>query len=121
MNKIIKHFRDLNFTVISTSHEHYVDYQIHDIVTYDESNNPMWGRSSLDLTPIHTNNLKESSIYLHGNIRWDGCSNWYFDEQDSIMLHGCGREELMRYSKIMTECWDWTKELCPNWDESVAK
>ena len=34
----------------------------------------------------------EATPYAHGSIKWDGCSDWFFDEQDECMLHFCNRK-----------------------------
>jgi hypothetical protein len=89
MFKHTKHLEELNFTVLANVSEYYVTFVIHD---------------------MHAEDVDE--IYLHGSVKWDGCSNWYFDEQDRNMLHGCDKADLQRLGIVMAFCWDWTVELC---------
>jgi hypothetical protein len=63
-----------------------------------------------------TNDVTAAEVFLHGEVKWDGCSNWHFDEQERVMLHGCSRDDLTKIGAIMAACWDWTAELCPKWD-----
>ena len=60
--------------------------------------------------------MDESEVYLHGIVKWDGCSNWHFDEQDRVMLHGCSREDLTNLGELMAKCWDYAKENLESWD-----
>lgn len=60
-----------------------------------------------------TENLEEAEIYLHGHVKWDGCSNWYFDAQDGCMLYGCSKSDIQRFGDIMAFCWDWTASILP--------
>jgi len=111
----IRHFHELRFTVLATDYEHYVEFIVYDIQSYqdDDQSKPHWPRQGADTSPDSVDNLGEAEIYLHGSIKWDGCSNWYFDEQDRNMLHGCSRQEIQRFGDVMGACWDWAAELMP--------
>jgi hypothetical protein len=101
-DKLIKHFPEMDFVACATIQEHSIDFAVYDIEE----------RSWDDGAPI----FDESEPYLHGYVKWDGCSNWYFDEQDRVMLHGCNKSDLLRLGQVMGECWDWAAELLgPTW------
>jgi hypothetical protein len=118
----IRHCKDLNFSVVAEIHRHRVDFAIYDISgyavgetvgVYDVPEYPSVGQVS----SMHTTaNLEDAEVYLHGEVKWDGCSNWHFDEQDRVMLHGCSKADIQRFGDVMALCWDWTAELCPSWD-----
>lgn len=108
-----KHIPELNFTVVANPKDYSVEFTVYDIVGYSQEDAPLWGKSgATHFDPVDT--LEASEPYLHGAVKWDGCSNWYFDEQDRVMLHGCSREDVQRFGDVMALCWDWTKELLPN-------
>lgn len=117
----IKHVPELNFTIVAEPHDYYVTYTIYDIQGYSEGetkgvfDTPCWPRAGAMSSPDSVDTLEESEPYLHGDVKWDGCSNWEFDEQERAMLHGCSRGDVQRFGDVMAMCWDWTKELCPNW------
>jgi hypothetical protein len=96
---LIKHFPDLGFTVAAWPQGHYVDFNVYEIVEFQESSTPG------TIEP-----------YLHGYVKFDGCSNWYFDQQDRVMLHGCTRADVLRFGEIMAACWDWAAEIIPIWE-----
>jgi|688.fasta_scaffold819497_1 hypothetical protein len=103
---LTKQFTSLQFVVHATVQEHSVDFVAYDIEGF-------FG-ARLDAPAIN-----ESEPYLHGTVKWDGCSNWYFDEQDRVMLHGCQRSDLTRFGEVMAACWDWASELLePTWQGS---
>lgn len=113
----VQHRFDLQFTVVATVHSHWVDFAIYDMVSWADDT-PAWcalvesgggGRVPVD-------SLEEAEVYLHGSVKWDGCSNWHFDEQDRVMLHGCGRADVQRFGDVMAMCWDWTAKLLPSWN-----
>lgn len=115
--KIIKHFKDLDFTVVAEPNSHYVDYIIYDIKGWVEGDTPgvfdkpLWGDYQVDV-----DDLENAEPYIHGEVKWDGCSNWHFDEQDRIMLHGCCKKDIQRFGDVLARCWEWTAELCPSFD-----
>lgn len=123
---LVRHFLDLRFTVVAVPHSHWVEYTIYDIEGFGEGDTkgvydrPLWHKAGDPCSPSPVDTLGESEPYLHGDVKWDGCSNWHFDQQDRVMLHGCSRGGVHRFGEVMARCWDWTAELCPNWDETIA-
>lgn len=116
---VIRHDKALGFTIVATPHDYHVDFVIYDIEGWVEGATdgvfdvPTWHRAGSSSDWAKT--LEEAEPYLHGSVKWDGCSNWHFDEQDRVMLHGCRREDVLRFGEVMAKCWDWTAELCPHW------
>lgn len=41
-------------------------------------------------------------VYASGTLKWDGCVDLYFDEQDDCMLHFCGAEAEPLLGRMMT-------------------
>lgn len=99
--------QDLSFTVIAMVHSHSVVFTIYEIMAWEEGDVPLYGD--------YSDSLETAAVFLHGSVKWDGCSNWHFDAQDACMLHGCSREDLTRMGEVMGRCWDWAAQLLPNW------
>lgn len=109
---MIRNFFDLKFTVVAVKNEHCVDFAIYEIDKCDSNKEIVfWHKKNSDIYPDPVKTLDEADIFLHGSIKWDGCSNWYFDEQDKAMLHGCTRDDLVRFGEMMARCWDWNLEI----------
>ncbi|WP_174936596.1 hypothetical protein [Burkholderia lata] len=114
-------FSDLKFTVMAEVHEHRVEFKIYDIAGWIEGPRkgfydcPIWRRADACSSDDTVEAIEESEVYLHGQVKFDGCSNWHFDEQDRVMLHGCCKADVHRFGDIMGACWDWAAELLPNW------
>ena len=115
METSVRHVHPLMFTIVAQPHGHYVEYAVYDIVGWDEKGTPRWhGITTPDGLP-GVEWLEEAQVYLHGSVKWDGCSNWYFDEQNRAMLHGCCKADVQRFGDVMALCWEWTGELLSNW------
>lgn len=115
-----KDWTDIEFTAITTSvSEHVVEYVVYAIEGVTTEGIVLWHAAGATW-PDPVADLTQAEIYLHGSVKWDGCSNWHFDEQDRLMLHGCTRRDLMNLGEVLARCWDWTRELLPNFEGEKA-
>lgn len=115
----IRHSEALDFTIVAEVHESRVDFFVFDIIGWTGGrldSTPLWRRHRAESSSDLVEDISHAERYLHGHVKWDGCSDWYFDEQDRVMLHGCSRADLQRLGDVMAACWDWASELCPNFD-----
>jgi len=65
--------------------------------------------------------LEEAQIFLSGNIRFDGCSNMQFNEQENCMLHFCGRKMATDVRVLMGELYDIAIDYIPSTDKDCFK
>lgn len=107
----IKVFDDLFFVAVGWPGEYSADFKVYNLFGLEADGTLEYEKDS---RPI--DNIADASVYLHGHVKWDGCSNWHFDEQDSCMLHGCDRQDLVALGEIMARCWDWASTLCEYWN-----
>jgi hypothetical protein len=112
--KHTKHLTELGYTIVAEPQGHHVDYTVYEVVATDMDGKLFWGGGECGMEGM-VETLEDAEPYLHGSVKWDGCSNWHFDEQDRVMLHGCSRANVVAWGEVMAACWDWTRELCPAW------
>jgi hypothetical protein len=110
-------FADLKFTVIAELGEGglFANFRVFDVKGLTQRGEPLYEPTNdapdnadgyVDTTdPLH------AVPYLHGSVKWDGCSNWHFDEQNRCMLHGCSRADVQRFGDVLGRCWDWAGKL----------
>lgn len=117
--KLIRHEKILGFSIVAQlgSAGYHVDYWIYDIFGTDENGALSWVDKEKSNGDGFTEKLEEASLWAHGYVKWDGCSNWDFDIAKKYKLHACTRKELTRIGSILTICWDWTKAICPDWND----
>jgi len=117
-NQLIRHSQELGFTIVAVPHSHHVEFTVYDVEAWQEGEKsgvfdmPLWHKAGTGSYPAPVDTLDEAEPYLHGSVKWDGCSNWHFDEQDRAMLHGCCRKDVLRFGEVMALCWDWAADLC---------
>lgn len=113
---MIYHFEKLGFSVVARPRGFSVDYDIYSHEGRDE-HGFLFHKKGSDDYPDPVSDILKADIFVRGSVKWDGCSNWYFDEQDRNMIHGCCKEDIVRLGSILGECWELTKMLCHNWFE----
>lgn len=60
----------------------------------------------------------EAERFLHGHVKWDGCSNWLFDETaEGLMLHFCSKDGAALIGRLLSRCYEITKLLIDRDDE----
>ena len=123
VDQIRRDFIDLDFTVIATPRQYVVDFEVYEIEAYtdDPANGgaPLWHRKDSPSHPDVVEEIGDAEIYIRGHVKWGGCSNWTFTENErGVMLHGCSRGNLSALGEVLARCWDLTGELMPNWDGS---
>ena len=111
------HSHELNFTITAEAYKYKTEFVIYEIMGWQEGNTkgeydqPFWSKeneiNSFDIAET----LEDAEKYLHGEVRLDGCSNWHFDKQDRMMLHGCCKHDLQRIGDVMAFCWDLATEM----------
>lgn len=119
MDKVISDHQwnvlDDQFTVTARVFEYHIAFKIYRLVALKAENRPFWpiigGKGSGDWT----DDLSKAEMFAHGDVKWDGCSNWYIDEQEVVMIHGCSRKCLTSIGEVLAFCWDKTEELCLKW------
>lgn len=111
------HYPDIFFSVIASPNRDdedggcfSVDFTVKKIVSLHEDGTPAEWQSE---TSFSTDDIGKADTYLHGFIRFDGCSNWHFDEQDRVMLHFCGRSMLADVGTLLTRIYDLAREHMP--------
>jgi hypothetical protein len=101
----------------------WVDYEVRQLGTRDADGKH---RFLVD-TPEgreETDDPERKPPFLHGTIKWDGCSHNYFDGEGRPgdgYLHGCGRGDMTRLGDLFDRLFDQALEMLgPEWAEYLA-
>lgn len=107
---VIEHHPD--FTIAFELHENkvVVNFKVYELCGEYEDGQRLYHAVGEDDHATTANPL-EARVYCHGGVKWDGCSNWHFDEQDDVMLHFCGRRGARKLSRIVEAAYDGAKKL----------
>lgn len=122
--------KEIGFTVVAVAYRYHVEYTVYEIAGLEMHEapdvagvdarrplfTPLWPRKGSTSSSDTVDSLSDAAVFLHGQVKWDGCSNWHFDEQDRVMLHGCTRTDLSNIGRVLEWCWDQTAIWCPRWD-----
>jgi hypothetical protein len=64
---------------------------------------------------------QEAEAFLHGTIRWNGCADLAFDQQERVMLHFCGRSDAAKVGKLLDKLYSLSAALIPSWNAELGK
>jgi hypothetical protein len=84
--------------------DHFIDFRVYTLLGKDADGLPVF------------QDAEKAEVFLSGFIKWDGCANVYFDGQDDVMLHFCGKGEAMNVGLLLGRVYDLAAKLIPNWD-----
>lgn len=64
-----------------------------------------------------TDDIEKAQVYLSGEVKWDGCANLQFDEQDNVMLHFCGVEDVRKIGALLERLYEIAAKAIPFWSD----
>jgi hypothetical protein len=92
-----------------------IEFSVYETVgfttTYEEK--PVYKRAGSDTSMDVVENIAEAQRFLHGNVKWDGCSNWSFDEHDKVMMHFCGVRDAEDIGRLFSALYSIARDLMP--------
>ena len=109
--EIVRHLPDVDFTVVATVSEYLLEVNAYAILCRE----PLMWELSDTVTTDYTEDLAKAAVFLHGSVKWDGCSNWHFDGQDACMIHFCCVEHGQALGKLFEALYAMAAELIPTW------
>lgn len=124
------HHADIAYTVVCRVFSHHADFDIYEIEEHDmtgregDTTTIWWPRAKPHIDPrkshIHTTkDIAEARRFAHGFVKWDGCSDWFFDHNmESCSVHGCSRSDLIALGELLARCFDMAAEHLPNWHDA---
>lgn len=112
----IRHYPALGYSVTAAPASHWVDFVVHAHFGQNPDGTPVFRLKHDGPATEPCDDIESAEVFVHGTVKWDGCSDWHFDEQERGTLHECGRTGLVNIGNVMAICWDWAAELLPNFD-----
>jgi hypothetical protein len=99
---------DIGYTIKADYKEYHIDFYVYRNMTYgldaDENDSVVWLKKN-GTWQEETSNIEEAETYVHGFIKWDGCSNWEYNKDSDIMIHFCGSNEAEFAAKVIPLCY----------------
>lgn len=119
MGERIELFPDLSFLVVaSLVNTHVAEFRIYNVAGFMDDERPLFERrGSRTFDP--TESIDEADPFATGRVKWDGCSDWHFDECDRVNIHGCTRHDVTRIGDVLGKCWDMAAEMIEAWSGDV--
>ena len=95
---------------ITDESEYYFSFEIYEVQGWEEEV-PGSGEFTIPF---------DLELYLAGSIKWDGCSNVWFGEEDGY-LHLCGKHCFDNHIKLLQELWEFASKRIEKFDYEIAE
>lgn len=82
----------------SDNFEYSINFNIHEVISWTGE----------------TNEIYDKELYLKGEIKWDGCSHFWFGEDGYI--HMCGKDSFEDHKKVFDAVWELASKKIKGWD-----
>jgi hypothetical protein len=98
--------------------DHWLDFRIYEIVRTTDAS----GTQAIEyIDPAAPTNCPAGTSppevpFANGDIKWDGCSDFYFDAQEHCMLHFCSKDSIQRMARMMQSVYELASTVMPAWD-----
>jgi hypothetical protein len=66
------------------------------------------------------NEIIEDEKYLSAYIKWDGCSHFWFGDEDKYQ-HLCGKTAVDNHCKVLQAVWELAEKSIREFDKEVAE
>ena len=119
-----KDFKDIMYTVVmergncpsyprgDDPRVFHCDFKVYSIYGIDSAGFVIFEHPEKCSHPVDT--IQEARLFMHGEIKWDGCTNFHFDEQDKLMIHMCGRKDMADLATLFDRLYAMADEVMPS-------
>lgn len=91
-----------------------IEFSVYEVVGLTATaETPIYKRAGAVSSMDMVEDVADAQRFLHGNVRWDGCSNWSFDEHDKVMMHFCGVRDAEDIGRLFSALYSIARELMP--------
>lgn len=107
-------WKDVGFTAVVVPGNSHFSFKLYEIKAAYDDGQIAYETAGGDFgAGDQTETLDNAQVYASGDIKWDGCSNLQFDEQEQVMLHFCGRRSWRDMSEAFERLYDHALKLYP--------
>ena len=108
-----------NYLAIINVFEHRMEFKVFEYTEFTGPNGhgeqypSLRGVSSDD----DTEDIYNAQSYFEGTIKWDGCCNVIYSDQNNCMLHYCGISDYRESHNMIEGLYNYASENIPSWDD----
>lgn len=105
---------DIGYAVFVTPDPggYHADFTVYCLFGREKDGQPIYLKADC-ISSEPTDDVSQAEIYLSGGVKWDGCLNWTFDEQERCMLHFCGAKDAVQIGELFRQLYLIAAEVMP--------
>jgi hypothetical protein len=121
---VLQLWKDIGYLCVMEANSHYADFTVYQVVGSSgpcETEVSEFHRAGYKSSDDLVERVEEAQIYLHGSVKWDGCADIAFDEQENVMLHFCGQTDATNIGVLLGRIYELAARMIPAWDKALAQ
>lgn len=95
-----------DYRIHYTPGDYHMEFTAFEIIGKYEDGKPLFHKANYQDGGDMVESASEAQPYFSGSIKWDGCANVQFDEQESCMLHFCGLKDALKIANMIKAVYD---------------
>jgi hypothetical protein len=102
------------WAIVADAESHWVGFQVYKCIGREivrgKPGRPFFNRDGYTSSPDPVFELSEAQTFLGGTIKWDGCSDWMFNDTP---IHYCSMDSAKELGALMEWLYEIAEELMP--------
>lgn len=98
--------------------QHVIDFEVLEVFSELGEGRFEWMGPD-DKGPNPVEDAHAAKVYCSGHLKWDGCMNMRFDEQEQCMLHFCGKDAAGNIGRLLERIYEQLGPLIPAGDRDL--
>lgn len=106
------------FTECEVAPEHVVEVKVYELLGIETLQKPgriLFQDGNVSRDRYSTTAMSEAEVFMEGDIKWDGCSNWSFYPADNCAIHFCGADDAAKLGELFKRLYEEAEHLIPAW------
>ncbi len=100
--------------------DYHMEFAAFEIIGKYEDGKPLFHKLNYENGGDMVESASEAQPYFSGSIKWDGCANVQFDEQENCMLHFCGQKDALKIAGLIQAVYALAAIHVKNYNKEIA-
>ena len=114
---LVETYKDMQLTVKYEFSPTWTDFEAFQIIYTDDNGTHGYERKGATSSGDEVENISEAQPYIRGVVKWDGCSHYYFGDEEGY-LHLCGKYDIKHITEAIRKIYERSGELMTSRDET---
>ena len=112
---------ELGYSATFEAKEYFMSFKVYAIYGVASPGNQILWAAWDEAIASSTGDIEKADVFCSGDVKWDGCTNFQFDEQERCALHCCDRKSLADIGELLRRVHVLAEEKIPKAAHDLMK